>query len=42
MEARVSQVRLPRVERAQSMLYLAQLNSKALERVTPYIPKKSP
>ncbi len=34
--------RLPRVERAQSMLYAAQLNSKALQRVTPYVPKTSP
>ncbi len=42
MKARVSQVRLPRVERSQSMLYAAQLNSKALERVTPYVPKTSP
>ncbi|MBP89253.1 MAG: hypothetical protein CMJ64_21475 [Planctomycetaceae bacterium] len=42
MEARVSEVRLPRVERAQSMLYAAQVNSKALQRVTPYVPKTSP
>lgn len=42
MEARVSKVRLPRVERAQSMLYAAQINSKALQRVTPYVPKTSP
>ncbi len=42
MQARVSQVRLPRVERSQNMLYAAQLNSKALERVTPYIPKSPP
>jgi hypothetical protein len=41
-EARVSECRLPRVERAQSMLYAAQLNSKALQRVTPYVPKSSP
>ena len=41
-DARVSQVRLPRVERSQSMLYAAQVNSKALERVTPYVPKSSP
>ena len=38
-EARVSEVRLPRVERSQSMLYSAQVNSKALQRVVPYIPK---
>lgn len=42
MQRRISQVRLPRVERTQSMLYAAQLNSKALERVTPFIPKSSP
>ena len=29
--------RLPRLERAENMLYAAQVNSKALERVTPYI-----
>ena len=42
MEERVTQARLPRIERSQSMLYAAQLNSKALQRVTPYIPEKSP
>ena len=41
-EARISEVRLPRVERTQSMLYAAQLNSKALKRVTQYVPKSSP
>ena len=41
-KARAAKVRLPRAERSQSMLYAAQLNSKALERVTPYIPKVSP
>jgi uncharacterized protein (DUF1501 family) len=41
-DARVSTVRLPRVERAQSMLYAAQVNSKALQRVTPYIPDSVP
>jgi uncharacterized protein (DUF1501 family) len=35
-------VRLPRQERAESMLYAAQVNSKALERITPYIPKSIP
>ncbi len=40
-ESRVSEVRLPRVERSQSMLYAAQLNSKALKRVVPFIPKES-
>jgi uncharacterized protein (DUF1501 family) len=34
--------RLPRAERGESMLYAAQVNSKALERVTQYIPKTSP
>jgi uncharacterized protein (DUF1501 family) len=33
---------LPRVERAENMLYAAQDNSKALERVTPHIPKSVP
>ncbi len=42
MQARVSSARLPRVEQSQNMLYAAQLNSKALERITPYIPKSSP
>ncbi|MCB1093949.1 MAG: DUF1501 domain-containing protein [Verrucomicrobiae bacterium] len=41
-DARISQTRLPRIERAQSMLYAAQLNSKALQRVTPFIPKENP
>lgn len=39
-EARVSNARLPRVERSQSMLYAAQANSKALERVVPFILKE--
>ena len=39
-EARVSNAGLPRVERSQSMLYAAQANSKALERVVPFIPKE--
>ncbi|MFT5404218.1 MAG: hypothetical protein ACI9DF_003061 [Verrucomicrobiales bacterium] len=41
-DARIAQARLPRVERSQSMLYAAQINSKALKRVTPYIPKENP
>lgn len=41
-ESQISSVRLPRTERAQSMLYAAQLNSKALQRVTPFVPKTSP
>lgn len=40
--SRASQPRLPRVERAQSMLYSAQIDSKAMQRVTPYIPKNIP
>ena len=39
-QARVSEARLPRVERSQSMLYSAQANSKALQRVVPFIPKE--
>jgi uncharacterized protein (DUF1501 family) len=34
--------RLPRLERAENMLYAAQVNSKALARVTPYIPSSIP
>lgn len=41
-EARSAQPRLPRTERAQSMLYAAQLNSKILRRVVPYMPKDQP
>ncbi len=41
-DAAISKAILPRVERAENMLYAAQLNSKALQRVTPYIPKNSP
>jgi hypothetical protein len=40
-QARVSESRLPRVERSRSTLYAAQVNSKALERVVPFIPKSS-
>lgn len=39
-QSRVSDVRLPRVERSQSMLYSAQTHSKALQRVVPFIPKE--
>ncbi len=38
-ESRVAVARLPRVERSQNMLYSAQVNSKALQRVVPFIPK---
>ena len=34
--------RLPRQERAENMLYAAQVNSKALQRITPYIPASIP
>jgi hypothetical protein len=34
--------RLPRQERSENMLYGAQVNSKALERITPFIPKEQP
>ena len=34
--------RLPRAERGENMLYAAQLNSKALRRVTEFIPKTNP
>ncbi|QDU22647.1 DUF1501 domain-containing protein [Urbifossiella limnaea] len=40
--ARAAQPRLPRAERGESMLYAAQANSKALERVTQYIPQNVP
>lgn len=33
---------LPRAERGENMLYAAQVNSKALQRVTPHIPKTLP
>ncbi len=36
------QPRLPRQERSENMLYAAQVNSKALQRITPYIPAKGP
>jgi len=42
MDVRVSDKLLPRVERAQSMLYAAQLNSEALQRITPHIPSTIP
>jgi hypothetical protein len=39
---RADQPLLPRQERAENMLYAAQVNSKALARVTPHIPKDIP
>src|SRR5205823_5447432 len=41
-EASALQPRLPRAERGENMLYAAQLSSKALQRVTQYIPKTVP
>jgi hypothetical protein len=41
-DASLSKAVLPRIDRAESMLYAAQLNSKALQRVTPYIPTSIP
>jgi hypothetical protein len=41
-EAHANASTLPRVDRAQSMLYAAQSSSKALKRVTPYIKNKIP
>jgi len=41
-EASQKSPRLPRAERASSMLYAAQVNSKSLERVVQYIPKTIP
>lgn len=40
--ARSAEARLPRAERGENMLYAAQANSKALQRVTQYIPKTIP
>ncbi len=42
VETRAAQPRLPRAEHAENMLFAAQVNSKALERVTPYIPRQIP
>ncbi|MCE9531450.1 MAG: DUF1501 domain-containing protein [Planctomycetes bacterium] len=41
-QSRAAEPRLPRVEHAENMLYAAQDNSKALQRVTPYIPTNAP
>jgi hypothetical protein len=41
-DSRMKEVRLPRQERAEGMLYAAQVNSKALQRITPHIPKEIP
>jgi hypothetical protein len=42
VESRAATPRLPRAEHADNMLFAAQANSKALERVTPYIPREIP
>lgn len=39
-QTRISDASLPRVQRTQSMLYAAQANSKALQRVVPFLPKE--
>jgi uncharacterized protein (DUF1501 family) len=39
-QARAAQPRLPRAEHAENMLFAAQANSQALERVTPHIPRQ--
>ncbi len=41
-QARAAEPRLPRAEHAENMLFAAQANSKALQRVTPYIPTTVP
>jgi hypothetical protein len=41
-EVQATRARLPRLERAENMLYAAQVNSKALARVTEYIPSSIP
>jgi hypothetical protein len=42
VESRAAQPRLPRAEHAENMLYAAQANSRALERITPHIPREIP
>lgn len=41
-QARATSPRLPRAEHAENMLFAAQANSRALERVTPHIPSTIP
>lgn len=41
-DARATQPMLPRQARAENMLYAAQVNSKAMQRITPHIPKDVP
>jgi len=42
VESQTAQPRLPRAEHAENMLYAAQVNSRALSRVTPHIPREIP
>jgi hypothetical protein len=42
VDSRAAAPRLPRAEHAENMLFAAQVNSRALERVTPYIPRTIP
>lgn len=42
VEDSAAKPRLPRAEHSENMLFAAQANSKALERVTPYIPREIP
>lgn len=41
-ESRTAMPLLPRQERAESMLYAAQVNAKSMQRITPHIPKNIP
>jgi Protein of unknown function (DUF1501) len=41
-ESRAAMPLLPRQERAESMLYAAQVNAKSMQRITPHIPKSIP
>ena len=41
-ESRTAMPLLPRQERAESMLYAAQVNAKSMQRITPHIPKTIP
>jgi uncharacterized protein (DUF1501 family) len=42
VESRAAEPRLPRAEHAENMLFAAQANSQALQRVTPFIPREIP
>jgi len=42
VQSRAASPRLPRAEHAENMLFAAQANSRALERVTPHIPREIP